>query len=271
MKGRFYFIMDAISTHFPRCPSFNSIRHWSSSFNDKIRSIAHSALTELSAALALNIAFNVAFGVIMLPPSTHLMTVVCGLAVIGLVAFKVMQACRSHFGVPLKEGARSLARFSMVNTGLMKISLYMHELGHAAAAMLCFIQADPKIIVRGFEGMTEYNISYGLTSFGEWLGEQPALLFAASGGLISTVIFAVGEFAAAHALQEKHPIISEILTYHGISQILYLTLYGFSAFRTSKSHLINDFIFLWVRGGIHPLVPIGLVIAVPLCTWMAIR
>lgn len=164
--------MDAISTHFPCYPRIGSIRHWPSAFYDKIRSVAASALTELGAALTLNIAFNIAFGAIMLPPSTHLMTVVCGLAVIGVAAFKVIQACKGHFGVQLEEGARSLARFSVVNTGLMKISLYMHELGHAAAAMLCFVQADPKIIIRGFEGMTEYNISYGLTSIGEWFGNS---------------------------------------------------------------------------------------------------
>jgi hypothetical protein len=275
--------MEAISFYFPSlpaCPSF----HIPKKTFEKINSVAASALAELTAALALNLTINAAFGVFMLPHSAHFMTAVCGLAAVGLGALlvvKIWQTCfpsqevcqktTLNFSVQMEGISRSLARLSIINTATLKLSHYIHEFGHAGAALLCYLQADPAIVVKWYEGMTTYNISYGLTKFGEFLGEHQAMLFVTSAGLFTPVIFALGEFTAAHLIHDNHPLASEMLNCHGVSQILNLALYGFQALDASLSILKHDFIRLWVMGGIHPLIPLTLIVALPLCTWMAFK
>jgi len=277
--------MNAISTHFPCFPHLDALypsNYVSNTTIEKIRSVAHSAITELAAALTLNIAFNVAFGYFMLPISAHLMTDLCKKALMAVGAMQIVKLWKAcfpqtlnpnqeteknpiNFFTRIENGSRSLARLSIVNTATLKLSHYIHEFGHAGAALLCYLKADPDIIVRWYEGLTEYNISYGLTKFGEFLGEHYRLLFVTSAGLFTPVLCAMTEFAVAHHIHEKHPLISEMLNCHGISQILNLALYGYHAFIVPKSMLQNDFIFLWVMGDINPLIPISLIVAIPLC------
>jgi hypothetical protein len=266
--------------------SFNRSNFVPSLIMEKIRNVANSAFIELSAALILNLSFEVVFGFSILPRSSNLLSDLCAkalLCIVTLKAFKLWKACFS----PTKEegvsqfpyslftfvetSCQKLARLSIVNTATLKLSHYTHELGHAAAAISCYIKADPSITVRWYEGLTEYNISYGLTSFGEFLGEHHALLFVTSAGLIAPVICAMSEFAIAHYIRKKNPLICQLLNYHGVSQILNLVLYGYQSLETSKMMLRNDFIFLWQMGDIHPLFPMSLMIAVPLCELIALK
>lgn len=275
--------MNIISAHLPSFPTFSSFQTPKISY-EKINLVVFSALAELSAALALNLTATTVLGIFMLPASAHFMTAACGLAgvVLGaLLVVKIWQTCfpgqctcqnvKINFAVHIENFSRSLARLSIINTTTLKLSHYIHEFGHAGAALLCYLQADPVVLVKWYEGMTSYNISYGMTKFGEFLGEHQAMLFVTSAGLFTPVVFAMGEFAAAHLLHESYPHMSEILNYHGIGQILSLALYGYQALGASKSILKHDFIRLWVMGGIHPVIPLALIIGLPLCTWLALK
>jgi hypothetical protein len=264
--------MNAITNHFaPPIVSnvFNTIHEASKELANKVQAIASNTFVQIAASLALNLAFGFLVGAPLLPISVHLLTIACKVTLAALhPLLEIWQACRSpQSGNPLKSASKSLAHTSIINTVTLKISNYIHELGHAAAAVACYIRADPTISVHWNEGLTVYNISYGLTKFGEFLGEENALLFSTAAGIFTPVICAMAEFAVAHHIKEGHPIISELLNAHGLSQLFNTALYGISAFVTSKLTMSHDFIFLWIVGGIHPLFPIGCILLLPLCEY----
>jgi hypothetical protein len=254
---------------------------------DRIQKVIHSAFVELAGSLALNLTINAVFGYFFLPASASFLTVACAGALIIVTAIAVSKiwqschpSCERPAGTPsiiqrtttaIEDIGRGIARLSFVNTATIKISHYIHEFGHYAAALATYVHADPEMIVRWYEGVTRYNISYGLTKFGQWLGEDSARLFVTAAGLLLPGICALGEFVLAHFLHENHPVISGALNYHGLSQILNVGIYGLSAFFTSKLILKNDFIFLWVVGEIHPIIPIILIAGIPLCAYLTFK
>jgi hypothetical protein len=253
----------------------------------RITKVVTSAFVELAGSLALNLTINAVFGYFFLPASASFLTVACAgalLIVTAIAIAKIWQSCHPSPERPprtpsvmerttstIEDLGRGVARLSFVNTTTIKLSHYIHEFGHYAAALATYVNADPEIIVRWYEGVTRYNISYGLTKFGQWLGEDNALLFVTGAGLLLPGICAMGEFAVAHFLHENHPVISEALNYHGLSQILNVGVYGLSAFFTSKLILKNDFILLWVVGEIHPVIPIMLIVGIPLCEYLIFK
>lgn len=277
--------MQAIGQYFP-CPTLPAVfapsHYVSNETMEKISAVASNVFVELAVALSVNLAFNAAMGFFILPASAHLMTTLAVAATVTVLAVTVIKVWRSCYPPDTKpsqqnidavaqhteDAAKGIARLSIVNTLTIKMTHYIHEFGHAGAAMLCYVGANPEIIVRWYEGSTEYVTSHGLTKFGEYLGEFNALLFVTAAGLCTPVVCAMTEFAVAHQIHENHPVISEILNYHGLSQLINVGIYGLSAFFTSKMILQNDFILLWVVGEIHPLIPIALIIGLPLCEYM---
>ena len=255
---------------------------------EKISRIANHVFLHLTISLAINIAFDMAFGVLILPVSAHVLTIACGVALAVVIALKAAKWAYDHFhskseektiakarvNLPLAhvdKVATGIADFSIVNTLMLKASTYIHEAGHALAAMACFVNASPQIIVKWASGLTEYNISYGLTRFGTLLGEEASRIFVTSAGLFTPALFAIGEFALAYGLHDKLPEVSDALNYHGLSQLLNLGLYGLTAFTSSKMALAHDFIFLWHMGEIHPAVAIALLVGIPLCAFLAFK
>jgi hypothetical protein len=252
---------------------------------EKISHVANHVFIHLGTALAINLAFDFAFGVLILPVSAHVLTIACVVSLVVVIAIKVGKLAYNYFNPDSSKSkqapsesvswadtlAKGIAQLSIVNTLLLKPSNLIHECGHAIAAMTCFVKASPKIVVKWATGMTEYNISYGLTKFGGFLGEETAKLFVTAAGLFAPALFALGEFGLAHGLHESHPWISDALNYHGLSQLLNLGLYGISAFFSSNMALANDFIFLSYMGNIHPIIPIVLLVGIPLCAFAAFK
>lgn len=218
-----------------------------------------SALTDIAASILLHGAVSA----VMFPPSLYYgAKVIGGTAIIALAKSLIFGSdndarCEKH-----------VAKATIVNLiGISKPNIYIHELGHATAALLCYQNPNVRIAATWFRGgRTTTTIGNGFTAFGKYLGEFHSKMLLDSGGLISSTTCAVTEFATAFAIRKKYPTLSNFLIYHGISQLANEILYGMRSLTASKFDLSNDFINLWQVWGIHPLIPVGLMVALPLTT-----
>jgi hypothetical protein len=61
------------------------------------------------------------------------------------------------------------------------------------------------------------------------------------------------------------------LNCHAFSQILNDVIYGFTALSSKVFNPAHDFVNLWKISGIHPLIPIALMIGLPLIQFCALR
>lgn len=164
------------------------------------------------------------------------------------------------------KGAQNLTGFSLVNAiGLAGPIPLIHEMGHAAAAQCLFVNPRPEIKIRPFQGgATDYYVSRGLTKLGKLLGKENSILCVTAAGMAGSTLFGMVEIAIAHLIGEKHPEVSQWMTYHAVAQILNDVVYGITSFMASRLDLTHDFIRLWNLGSIHPLIPIALMVALPL-------
>lgn len=175
-----------------------------------------------------------------------------------------LEKCHSH----------QLSLFSLVN--LLQIAgpyFLVHESGHALTAWSCFLNANPTISITPFKrASTTYVISEGLTTLGNFLGKEYAYIAVTAAGITASLIAAVSEIGVAHWIHDKHPQISELLETVAYTQLFNDILYGLLAFGPARYHPHHDFVALSMHAEIHPLLPIGLLIAVPLFQkWMLNR
>jgi hypothetical protein len=242
---------------------------------DRTHTVATHTLTQLVAAFAANlILLNHPQTRRVRPDNALFFTALTGL---GIVAWTIGWVIRTlsiqltwaacfpqNRGSPTWDtGLGHLARLSLINTLTLKLNHYIHEGGHAGAALLSFVQAKPVITANSIFGQTECTLTHGLTSFGKLLGKERAKLFVTASGLIVPILCAMAEFAAAHQLKH-HSTWHQLLHYHGISQVAELLFYSLSALWASPDRLDHDCIRLWKMGNIHPLIPMTLMIALPL-------
>lgn len=229
-----------------------------------IKMIAQKALLNLAVSLAANVAFITVFG-IYAPEIVMLLSSVLAAAFVAIAIQKIWTRFISGTSSPTWEicGCK-IARLNLVNLMTMKLNRFIHELGHAGAALATYVKAQPEIIATIRNGSTSYYISFGLTRFGKFLGEQNAALFVTAMGLASPVLCAMAEFAISYNIYHDHPFLGDILTMNGLCQLLEGLIYGMSAFLSSKNDLEHDFINLWMTGDIHPWMPMALIIALPL-------
>jgi hypothetical protein len=171
------------------------------------------------------------------------------------------------------DSIKNLAQASMINTaGLAGPNIIIHEMGHAAVASICFQKSNPRTQFFPFlGGMTSYTVSHGLTRVGAFLGEHRTQVLIASAGFLASTLFGMFEFALAYRLHDDYPTLSRWLNVHGVMQITQEVLYGLTAFIVNKADLAHDFVNLWVTQGIHPLLPIGLMILLPLAELWLLR
>lgn len=179
------------------------------------------------------------------------------------------QAIMSGKSVPSRE----VTKLSLMNLFNLSGPYYViHEGGHALAAMTFFKHASPKISFYPFKhGMTEFFVSYGLTPIGKKLGRRVALLAVAAAGIVCTTLMALMEFALSHGLQAQFPNLSKCLDLHAKVQILHDLIYCFTTFVTDKNNPYHDLMALWEDGGIHPLLPIALMISLPLLEHLLLK
>ena len=235
---------------------------------DRVSPLAQDTLIKLGAAIAINCAimtfFAVPFGVPITIAWLNHAVLFSTFYAIPKVAFDIYRQRKTNDC--LMKGANHAAGLSIANSlGLGGLNPWIHELGHALAAVSLFKNPQVTIKVKPYShGETSYYVSYGLTRLGKMLGIENCILFAAGAGMMASTIFAMTEFACAYGIQDRYPTLSQWMNYHAISQILNDVVYGLTAFIARRSDLSHDFIRLWQTGEIHPLIPIGLMIALPL-------
>lgn len=164
------------------------------------------------------------------------------------------------------KATQLLSKGAIVNTvGLSKPNIIIHESGHFLAAKILFKESHPKIWINPFQGGgTSYTASNRLTCLGRMFGKSGSMLVTAAAGLAASTLYICSELAIAHKMQKKHPNVSQYMNLHAISHLFNEVLYGLTAFVASKKDLGHDLVRLWCTGGIHPAIPIGLLIAFPL-------
>lgn len=228
---------------------------------DKVCRIAKNAFTQASLSIAVNCAFRVTYGAFFMPQTVVLFT---SLVSAGLVVLSIKGIWDRCYPKKTTESSKidlfvsKIARLSIVNTLTLKLNHYIHEYGHALAAISTFLEAKPEIFANLREGRTSYVVSNGLTRFGKLMGEERSKLFVAAAGPFIAVACGMTEIIFSKFLGENHPLISELLNDHGFAQIVETILYGMSTFVTSKMNLGHDFMYLWQYGGIHPTIPLTL-------------
>lgn len=159
-----------------------------------------------------------------------------------------------------------LSRASMMNTlGWSGPNIYIHESGHVVAAITFFKNPRVQMWVRPFQGgSTTYTASNRLTRIGMLLGKQRAMLVTAAAGLVASTVFVMCELGVANRYRKTNPGLSQYLNLHAVTYIFNEVVYGMTAFLASKSDLGHDLVRLWRIGGVHPLIPIVAMIALPL-------
>lgn len=242
--------------------------------SQKIVSIATKALKELVIAFAFNLtilAFTAA-PVLSIPVLTS--------ALIGALAGVIVSTAWDIYRNNKVKDANfkqqlsleliaaktdKVAHLAIANAvGMSGPNIAIHEGGHALSAMAFFKNSKPSIEITPFVGgQTSYEIS-GLTRLGRLIGEEKACLFTAAGGLLASTVFVMFEIACAHGLKDSYPTISECLNYHAMTQLMNEVIYGLTALFISHIDLAHDFVYLHQMGGIHPLVVIAVIIALPL-------
>lgn len=165
-----------------------------------------------------------------------------------------------------------LGKLSVINVlGLAGPAYLIHESGHALAALSTLKRAAPAIHVTPFKGgMTRFQSQGGLTALGKVFGLPGTLLGITAAGIAASTLFALMEFAIAYFTEESHPSVSQFLRSQGVCQILNEVCYGLSWYTSSSYNFSHDFVRLNVLGGIHPLIPVALMILAPLVEHLAL-
>ncbi len=242
----------------------------------KVSATAKRVLIELAIALSLNIAI---LAITATPLSIPILATAAATALVGIIIKLVLEHHFKEKAISLKPITSKITpiaevtgRLAIVNAvGLSSINIFIHESGHALAAKLCFLKPNIKMHIAPYQGgTTTYSVSNGLTRIGQFLGKQMSILVATAAGIAFSTLFAMAEIGLAFALQHKAPQVSLTLNCHAISQIFNEVIYGLSAFTLPFSSA-HDFTTLWYSGGIHPLIPIALMIGLPLAQFAILQ
>ncbi len=252
-------------------PYYDEIKTFGSNKKvSKVVSIALEVMLRLGHAFAVNMAFRWAFTIFFVPKRTVFSSLLLTSATLYLVS-RIAECYFKPSKIKAMEQASTQA--ILVNTIALPFNTYVHEWGHKAAALSTFINSAPKILFKWGEGKTTYAISYGLTPFGTFLGKQNALLFITAAGLYAPTIGTISSFALSHILVNSHPLFSNILTDIGFSQLGQILAYGLPTLMQKgvSWDLENDFIKLWHVGGVHPLVMMACLLAIPVTEYCILK
>ncbi len=141
----------------------------------------------------------------------------------------------------------------------------VHERGHAFAASLVYSNPQPRISIQYlFEGSTTF-INRGLSAIGKSLGADKAKLLVVAAGPAAAVSMASMAILSATGIQKSNTTPSKYLYFSSFFALVYHAKYALSALTASRNDLDHDFVQLW-RGGIHPIVAAGAMVALPLVT-----
>lgn len=237
----------------------------------KLHSVALPIFAKLGCALGM-ISAVMAFSVVPVSVSAAAMMLVGAVAATALELAVRLTSSKPPTGGDLKaEGiaskASSYAVGSTVASGYTGIAL--HEAGHATAALACFKGADPRITINPFKGgSTSFVTSGPLTGLGQRLGLRGSMMFITAAGMLASVVTATALIVLGTRVSEEMPTMGDLMTMHGVAQIVNEVSYGISTFFLQHMTLSHDFYRLWVIGGIHPAIPLAVLITVPIVGYL---
>lgn len=234
----------------------------------RIASAVKGALPEFALSIGLNLGAMAFFATPMSIPMMSgvvigSMALSCVFTVHDISCQKIRPSSKTKNQL---EATRMLSRGSIVNTvGWSGPNLWIHELGHALSATALFKNSQAKIWVRPFQGgATSYTASNRLTAVGKLLGKHRAMMVTAAAGLAASTIFVMSELGLASKCKKSHPAISQYLNLHASAFLFNEAIYGLTAFLASKKDLGHDLVRLWQVGGVHPAIPIAVIVGLPL-------
>jgi len=175
-------------------------------------------------------------------------------------------------GIQQEKRAAGLEKFTAIFALQQSyLGIFFHEAGHALTALACFKGAKPKISITPFvRGATSYKLSSKLMPLGKWLGRENAKLLIGAGGMAASSLISLAACGSALLVKKKNPETAESLLTFGSFQLVGEINYGLFSLIYQPKTLSNDFMLLFYKGGIHPLVPLaimGTLLAVTLLCW----
>lgn len=241
---------------------------------NKIRTYTLRVFIELGTSIALNCGVMWFFAA---PFTINALTVIAITSIIGVAAKIFFEINFGHNDEDpdalMPVIGEMVSRTNLVNTaGLIYPNIWIHEAGHAVAAALCFKKPDIIMMVKPFtHGDTSFVTSNGLTTIGSYFGKYNAITLYRAGGLIGSTVFAMTEIAVAFFFKDKSPQVSLTLNCHAFSQIANDVLAGIAALISRGFNVRNDYLALWKIGGIHPVISMTLMVALPIILYCGLR
>lgn len=139
----------------------------------------------------------------------------------------------------------------------------VHEYSHLLAVNALFKDARPTITLGFSPRCTFFASARHLTKWGRYLGYNRSLAVISAAGPLGSTLTSCTLIALAHRL----PVTSIRLKCHlyamAIQSVANHVLYALSAF-WNVGQLSHDFVAIWFRAGIHPLVSACFLLALPL-------
>lgn len=183
-------------------------------------------------------------------------------------SFEYDLACtKGNTDKPLKKtiGLRALTRVSRLAVSgvydYLTFNTLIHELGHAIAGRILLNDTLPRIVIRlPFRSQTIFTYP-SLTALTKKIGKKATLTIVSASGTISAMLFNVMQLMIARPLKRVSTLVKDNLRTAAIISIAGHVLYALSALWST--HVSNDFFWIWRSGGIHPLVSILGIIALP--------
>lgn len=242
--------------------------------NGKISEFTKRVFTELSISLGLNLLI-IAFTAT--PLSIPVLTIIAATTLVGVTVRMIFESQfddnADEFDAMLPPFGEVVARLGIVNAiGQSSLNILIHEAGHALTALACFVNPGIKIKWDFFvHGETSFSVSNGMTKLGNYLGKNNSIMLFRAGGLIASTVLAMTEVAIAFFVKDSSPQASLTLKCHAFSQISNDLLYGLSALLSNGFNVRNDYLALWKIGGIHPLIPMTLMVALPVILYVGLQ
>lgn len=139
----------------------------------------------------------------------------------------------------------------------------VHQGGHFLFAKLLFNNSQAKTTIKPLESASTSYHANALTKVGEAFGKTNSKLIVAAAGPALSVISAAVTLGTSLALRKTHPELSRYLKVIAVDSIFMNASYALSALWTAATKKSHDFLQL-MTGGIHPIVSIISIIALPL-------
>ena len=158
---------------------------------------------------------------------------------------------------------------SLVSEGMKMLyhsGSYIHEFGHSVATSLCYLHANPSIIVNwNGGGFSSSQYHHGLTRFGNYLGKENADLVIMAAGPLMHSLGAMVKYSLGMRYVDYNLLIYFGLCFSGLWDTIKIFNYASHDLSQNKNvHEHNgDFNYLWRKGNIHPLLAGGLLFGFP--------